>query len=252
MTKQLRPKMEEPTTEKNLIININQEELNELEEKLRSIFMPTPPTIQEGNVERNSLPKTVLSKLEQVAANTVLKEEIDKIQSDMITINAAIYAMATLVIQVHGQRKKPGKASQNVANKTMTKMQQQLKEMKKLTSKTASEIDRRKKSQKASNKEKENIELLKRKIKITRGDLSIEALTKFKHQCLNNIKILIKTATISRRKNNMEFEKSEAASYKYLKQTKSARETLPTLKNLKTSGLVFGKQKERSTEKSTG
>ena len=44
--------------------------------------------------------------------------------------------MATSVIQVRGQRKKPGKASRNGANKTVTKMQQQLKELKKLTSKT--------------------------------------------------------------------------------------------------------------------
>ena len=181
--------MEELNTEKDLNTDINQEELNEFVEKLRNIFTTALPIIQEGNIERSPLPKTVLTKLERLAANTVLKEEIDKIQSDMITINAAIYAMATSVIQVRGQRTKPGKTSRNVANKTVTKMQQQLKEMKKLASKTASEINRRKKSRKASNKEKKNIELLKRKMNITRGVLAIEALTEFKHQCLNNIKV---------------------------------------------------------------
>ena len=61
-----------------------------------------------------------------------------------MTINTAIYAIATSVIEVRGQRKKSGKASKNGANKTVTKIQQQLKDMKKLTSKTASEIGRRK------------------------------------------------------------------------------------------------------------
>ena len=37
-----------------------------------------------------------------------------------MTIHAAIYAMATSVIQTRGQRKKPGKASRNRANKTET------------------------------------------------------------------------------------------------------------------------------------
>ena len=139
----------------------------------------------------------------------------------MMKINTAIYAMATSVIEVPGQRKKPGKASKNGATETVTKMQQQLKEMKKLTSKTASEIDRRKNGRKASDKEKENIGLMKRKMNITRGDLSIEALTEFKHQCLNNIKVVkerirVKTVTIARRKNNTEFEKNEAAFYKNL------------------------------------
>ena len=50
---------------------------------------------------------------------------------------------------------------------------------------------------------------------ITRGDLSIEALTEFEYQCLNNIKVAkerirVKTLTVSRRKNNMEFEKNES------------------------------------------
>ena len=59
---------------------------------------------------------------------------------------------------------------------------------------------------------------------ITRGDLSIEALTKFKHQCLNNIKvgqerIRVKTVTIAKIKNNIEFEKNEAAFYKNLTET---------------------------------
>ena len=103
-------------------------------------------------------------------------------------------------------------------------MQQQLKEMKKLTLKTASEIDRRKNGRKASDKEKKNIGLIKRKMNITRGDLSIEALTEFKHQCLNDIKVAkekirVKTVTIARRKNNTEFEKNEAAFYKNLTET---------------------------------
>ena len=59
---------------------------------------------------------------------------------------------------------------------------------------------------------------------ITRGDFSIEVLTEFKHQCLSNIKVAkerirVKTATISRRKNNTEFEKYEAAFCKNLKET---------------------------------
>ena len=96
--------------------------------------------------------------------------------------------------------------------------------MKKLTSKTAREIDRRKNGRKASNKEKENIGLIKRKMNITRGELSIEALTEFKHQCLNNIKVVkerirVKTVTIAKRKNNTEFEKNEAAFYKNLTET---------------------------------
>ena len=54
--------------------------------------------------------------------------------------------------------------------------------------------------------------------------MSIEALTEFKYQCLNNIKVVkerirAKSVTISRRKNNMEFEKNEAAFYKNLKET---------------------------------
>ena len=47
-----------------------------------------------------------------------------------------------------------------------------MKELKQLASKTAREIDRRKKGQKASSKEKDNIKLLKKKLNITRGDLS--------------------------------------------------------------------------------
>ena len=122
----------------------------------------------------------------------------------MMKINTAIYAMATSVIEVRGQRKKPGKASKNGANKTMTNMQQQLNEMKKLTSKTASEKDRRMVER---HQIKENIGLIKRKTNITRGDLLIEALNEFKHQCLNNVKVVVerirvKTVTIARRKNN--------------------------------------------------
>ena len=56
-----------------------------------------------------------------------------------------------------------------------------MKELKQLASKTASELDRRKKSQKASSKEKDNIKLQKKKLNITRGDQSLEALTEFKH-----------------------------------------------------------------------
>ena len=189
--------------------------------KLRNIFKTRFQILQERSIRRSPLPKTVLTKLEELAANTVLKEEIEKIHSDMMKINTAIYAMATSVIEVRGQRKKPRKASKNGTNKTVTKMQQQLREMKKLTSKTASEIDRRKNGRKASNKEKENIGLIKRKMNITRGDLLIEALTEFKHQCLNNIKLVkerirVKTVTIARRKNNTEFEKNETAFYKNL------------------------------------
>ena len=211
-------------TKKDLNGDINQEELKELVGKLRNIFKTRFQIVQEGSIERNPLPKTVLTKLEKLAANTVLNEEIERIQSDMMKINTAICAMATSVIEVRGQRKKPGKASKNGDNKTVTKMQQQLKEMKKLTSKIASEISRRKNGRKASDKEKENIGLIKRKMDITRGDLSIEALTEFKHQCLNNIKVAkerirVKTVTIARRKNNTEFEKNEAAFYKNLTET---------------------------------
>ena len=177
VTEKLRPETKQLDTEKELNGNINQEELKELVGKLRNIFKTRFQIVQEGSIERSPLPKTVLTKLEELAANTVLKEEIERIQSDMMKINTAIYAMATSVIEVRGQRKKPGKASKNGANKTVTKMQQQLKEMKKLTSKTTSEIDRRKNGRKASDKEKENIGLIKRKMNITRGDLSIEALT---------------------------------------------------------------------------
>ena len=161
MTEKLRPETKQLDTEKELNGDINQEELKELVGKLRNIFKTRFQIVQEGSIERSPLPKTVLTKLEELAANTVLKEEIERIQSDMMKINTAIYAMATSVIEVRGPRKKPGKASKNGANKTMTKMQQQLKEMKKLTSKTASEIDRRKNGRKASDKEKENIGLIK-------------------------------------------------------------------------------------------
>ena len=132
-----------------------------------------------------------------------------------------------------------------------------MRELKQLVSKTASEIDRKKKGRKASIKEKENIKLLKKKLNITRGDLSIEALTEFKYQCLNNIKVVkerirAKFVTISRRKNNMEFEKNEAAFYKNLKETNKYEGNLLTSKNLKTSGQTSGKQKEKSIEKPAG
>ena len=133
VTEKLRPETKQLDTEKELNGDINQEELKELVGKLRNVFKTRFHIVQEGSIERSPLPKTVLTKLEELAANTVLKEEIERIQSDMMKINTAIYAMATSVIEVRGQRKKPGKASKNGANKTVTKMQQQLKEMKKLT-----------------------------------------------------------------------------------------------------------------------
>ena len=73
--------------------------------KLRNIFKSRFQIVQEGSVEQSPLPKTVLTKLEELAANTVLKEEIERIQSDMMKINTAIYAMATSVIEVRGQEK---------------------------------------------------------------------------------------------------------------------------------------------------
>ena len=154
VTEKLRSETKQLDTEKDLNNEINQEELKELVGKLRNILKTRFQIVQEGSIERSPLPKTVLTTLKELAANTVLKEEIERIQTDKMKINTAIYAMATSVIQVRGQRKKPGKARENGANKTVTKMQQQLKKMKKLTSKTASEIDRRKNGRKASNKEK--------------------------------------------------------------------------------------------------
>ena len=52
-------------------------------------------------------------------------------------------------------------------------MQQRIKELKQLASKTDSEVDRRKKGRKASNKKKDNIKLLKTKLNIIRGNLSL-------------------------------------------------------------------------------
>ena len=198
--------------------------MKNLVELLRKIFKTTVPINQEGNIDRKPLPKTVLTKLEELAANIVLREELDNNQSDITTINAAIYAMATSAVEARGQKKKSSGASQNEANHTITKMQQRMKELKQLASKTASEVGRRKKGRKASSKEKDNIKLLKKKLNITREDLSLEALTEFKHQCLNNIKVVkkrirVKSVTITRRKNNTEFEKNEAAFYKNLKET---------------------------------
>ena len=70
---------------------------------------------------------------------------------------------------------------------------------------------------------------------ITRGDLSLEALTEFKHQCLNNIKVIkeiirVKSVTIARRKNNTEFKKNEAAFYKNLKETSKYEGSPPNIK----------------------
>ena len=215
--------------------DICQEELKNLIEQLRKIFKTTLPIIQEGNIDRKPLPKTVLTKLEELAANIVLKEELDNNQSDMTTINAAIYAIAISVMEARGQKKKSSGASRNKANHTITKMQQRMKELKQLASKTASEVDSRKKGRKASSKEKDNIKLLKKKLNITRGDLSLEALTEFKHQCINNIKVIkerirVKSVTIARRKNNTEFEKNEAAFNKNLKETNKYEGSPPNIK----------------------
>ena len=109
VTEKLRLETKQLDTEEELNGNINQDELKELVGKLRNIFKTRFQIVQEGSIERSPLPKTVLTKLEELAANTVLKEEIERIQSDMMKINTAIYAMATSVIEVHGQRKKPGK-----------------------------------------------------------------------------------------------------------------------------------------------
>ena len=214
--------------------DICQEELKNLIEPLRKIFKTTLPIIQEENIDRKPLPKTVLTKLEELASNIVLKEELDNNQSDMTTINAAIYAIAISVVEARGQKKKSSGASRNKANHTITKMQQRMKELKQLASKTASEVDRRKKGRKASSKEKDNIKLLKKKLNITRGDLSLEALTEFKHQCINNIKVIkerigVKSVTIARRKNNTEFEKNEAAFYKNLKETNKYEGSPPNI-----------------------
>ena len=93
--------------------DICQEELKNLVKQLRKIFKTTLPIIQEGNIERKPLPKTVLTKFEELAANIVLREELDYNQSDMTTINAAIYAMATSVVEARGQKKKSRGASRN-------------------------------------------------------------------------------------------------------------------------------------------
>ena len=90
----------------------------------------------------------------------------------MTTINAALYAMVTSVVEARGQKKKSSGASRNEANHTIIKMQQRMKELKQLVSKTTSEVDKRKKGRKASIKEKDKIKLLKKKLNITRGDLS--------------------------------------------------------------------------------
>ena len=96
--------------------------MKNLVEKLQKILQTTLPIIQEGNIKRKPLPKTVLTNLEELAANVVLREELDNNQSDMTTINAAIYAMATSVVEACGQKKKSSGASRNEANHTITKM----------------------------------------------------------------------------------------------------------------------------------
>ena len=127
VTEKLRPETKQLDTEKYLNGDINQEELKDLVGKLRNIFKTRFQIVQEGSIERSPLPKTVLTTLEELAANTVLKEEIERIQSDMMKISTTIYAMAKSVIEIRGLRKKPGKASKNGANKIVTKMQQQQK-----------------------------------------------------------------------------------------------------------------------------
>ena len=110
-----------------------------------------------------------------------------------------------------------------------------MKELKQLVSKTARKVDRRKKGLKASSKAKDNIKFLKKKLNITGVELSLEAPTEFKHQCLNNIivvkeRIRVKSVTITRRKNNTEFEKNEAAFYKNLKETNKYEGNPPNIK----------------------
>ena len=63
----------------------------------------------------------------------------------MTTINAAIHAMASSVVEARGQKKKSSGVNRNEANHTITKMQQRMKELKQLASTTACEVDRRKK-----------------------------------------------------------------------------------------------------------
>ena len=170
--------------------DINQEEFNTLGEKFRNIFLTRLQLIQERNIGRSPLPKTILTKLEILAANTMLKEEIGKRYSDMITINAAIIIRnGDISYRSLRTKEKARKAGQTKVNQKVTKMQRQLKEIKKLTSKTASEIDRITKSRKASNKVKKNIGLLKRNMNITKEDLSIEALAEFKQECLKTSKL---------------------------------------------------------------
>ena len=92
---------------------------------------------------------------------------------------------------------------------------------------------------------------MKKKLNINRGDLSLEALTEFKHQCHNNIKVVkkrirVKSVTITRRKNNMEFEKNEVAFYKNLKDTNKYEGNPPNMKefedfwanNWETEGII--------------
>ena len=80
----------------------------ELARKLRNI-KTTLPIILQVNIKRNPLPKTLLTKLEEEAANTILKEEIENMRNDMIKINAAIHAMATSIVEARGQKKKQKK-----------------------------------------------------------------------------------------------------------------------------------------------
>ena len=84
------------------IKDFHQEEVIELAGKLRNIFKTTLPIILQENIERNPQPKAVLTKLEEIAANTVLKEEIENIWNDLKTINAAIYAIATSIVEARG------------------------------------------------------------------------------------------------------------------------------------------------------
>ena len=90
VTEKLRPETKQLDTEKDINGDINQEELKELVGKLRYIFKARFQIVQERSIERSPFPKAVLINLEKLAANTVLKEEIERIQIDMMKINTAM------------------------------------------------------------------------------------------------------------------------------------------------------------------
>ena len=70
VTEKLRPETKQLNTEKDLNGDINQEELRELVGKLRNIFKTRFQIAQVESIERSPLPKTVLTKLKKLAANT--------------------------------------------------------------------------------------------------------------------------------------------------------------------------------------